>query len=195
MERRLLSKQVYDLVQEHPSLATKAQRGATGWISARRPKTAVLTAELDEDSFFMAFHDWGSFVEHSLGQYAQAHADVVASVYTRSTGVVPSMNHSHGESHRRNGWHNACFIGVYGQDSRQVLDRIVLALTNQIGVPEDIVKAHLKDPTKLRQISCRNPADYIQFQSTSPSWHVEDGRCWAPEEENVWYTQEGWGHG
>lgn len=192
MERRLLSQRVYDWVQEHPSLATKAQRDATGWISVRRTKTDVLTAELDEDSFFLAFDAWSSFVEHSLGQYAQAHADVVASVYT-FTESSPSVNPSDGDGHSRVGWHNACFIGVVGRDSGPILDTIALALTNQMGVPEELVQAHLKDPTKLRQISCRNPSEYIRFRS-DPSWHVEDGRCWAPEgEKYVWYTQEGWG--
>lgn len=78
MERRLVSKKTYDFIQDHLSGASEAQRDATGWISVRRPKDEVLTAELDEDSFFLAFFEWKSFVEHSVGQYAQSHADVVA---------------------------------------------------------------------------------------------------------------------
>lgn len=191
MERRLVSQRVYDAVQEHPSLATEAQRDAIGWISLRRAKTEVLTAELDEDSFFLAFHDWSSFVEHSLGQYAETHADVVASIYTFSTGQTPSFNHSDGEGHSKGGWHNACFFGVVGRNSGQVRDTIASALTNQTGVPEDLASTRLKDATKLAQVYCRNPSDYLRFES-NPSWHVEDGRCWAPEGEDVWYTQKRW---
>ena len=188
MERRLFSQRTFNFVQEHLSQATEAQRDAAGWISVRRTKVDVLTAELDEDSFFLAFYEWSSFVEHSLGKWAQAHADVVASIYTFSTGQLPSFNPSNGEGHQRVGWHNACFIGVVGQNSEDIRDTIALALTSQIGVPEDIVEARLKDKSKVRQISCRNPSEYIRF-TTNPSWHIEDGRCWAPEGEDVWYSQ------
>ena len=183
VERRLASQQLYDLVQRRASFATEAQREATGWISIRRPKADVLTAELDEDSFFLAFDEWGSFVEHGLGQYASAHADVVASVYTYR--LAHSANHSNGEGHSERGWHSACFIGVVGRDSGRILDTIALALTSQVGVPKAVVEARLKDQTKLRQISCRNPSEYMRFD-VEPSWHVEDGRCWAPQGEDVW---------
>ena len=155
MERRLSSQQTYNLVRRHASSATmlrrpvefptEAQLEATGWISLRRPRTDVLTAELDEDSFFLAFDEWGSFIEHSLGQYAKAHTDIVASVYTRKG---PSGNHSRGEGHSERGFHSACFIGVVGRDSTPILDTIALALTNQVGVPKEVVEACLKDETK-----------------------------------------------
>lgn len=182
-----------ELVQERLSWATEAQKDANGWILVRPAKADVLAAELDEDSFFLAFYEWSSFVEHSLGQYARAHADVVASVYTFSTGQPPSFNHSIGEGHQKVGWHNAC-IGVVGRDSEDIRDTIALALTSQIGVPKDLVEARLKDRSKVRQISCRNPSEYIRF-TASPSWHVEDGRCWAPEGEDIWYSHERWSRG
>ena len=191
MMRRLASRSIYDLVQEHPSLATEGQRDAVGYLTFRRKEIPVLTAELDEDSFFVAFDEWGSFVEYALGQYAQAHTDVVASIYTFSTGPSPSINPSDGEGHGKVGWHNACFIGVVGQDEKEILDTISCALKNQVGVPRHLVESHLKDPTKLAQISCRNPSDHISFKS-NPSWHIEDGHCWAPLGEDVWYTKEEW---
>lgn len=191
MERRLSSQQTYDLVRRHASLATEAQLEATGWISLRRPRTDVLTAELDEDSFFLAFDEWGSFIEYGLGQHAKAHPDIVASVYTRRG---PSGNYSRGEGHSENGFHSACFIGVVGRDSTPILDTIALALTNQVGVPKEVVEARLKDETKKQQISCRNPSEYVRF-TAGPSWHVEDGRCWAPQGEDVWFTKVDWGQG
>ena len=191
MERRLSSQQTYDLVRRHPSLATEAQLEATGWISLRRPRTDVLTAELDEDSFFLAFDEWGSFIEYSLGKYAKAHPDIVASVYTRRG---PSGNHSRGEGHSEHRWHSACFIGVVGRNSAPILDTIALALTNQVDVPKEVVEACLKDETKKQQISCRNPSEYMRF-TADPSWHVEDGHCWAPQGEDVWFTKVDWGQG
>ena len=188
MERRSASQAHYEFVQKHRESATEYERTIAGWLSFRRSKAPVLTAELDEDSFFLAFSEWGSFVEHSLGRYAQTHSDIVASVYTYSTGRSPSANYSDGEGHRRVGWHNACFIGVVGRDKQPILDTIALALTSQVGVPEGIVESRLKDPAKQKQISCRNPSEHILFK-TDPSWHIEDGLCWAPEEKYLVYAR------
>ena len=191
MQRRISSREAYEYVQQNLAWATEDEQMATGWLSFQHSNTPVLAAELDEDSFFLAFSGWNSFVEHSLGRYAQAHSNIVASIYTFSTGQSPSVNPSRGEGHGNVGWHNACFLGVVGQDEENILDTIVLALTSQVGVPEGLVESLIEDPAKLQQISCRNPSEYIPFKS-GPSWHVEDGRCWAPLEQNVWYTHEDW---
>ena len=194
MEYRHQSRNDYDFFRQNPSSFGDEHKSATGWLSFRRTKEPILTVEVDEDSAFLALEEWGSLAEHGLGRYAKAHPDVVATVYSYHTGQSPSVNLSDGELHQKHGWHNACFLGVVGRDKANIRDALCLALTNQVGVPQELVEARVKDRTKLKQISCRNPSDYIparEFRST-PAWHVEDGRCWAPAGEALWFTRESW---
>ena len=195
MEYRCSSRAIYEMGSDHPDIDYEKRAGneVTGWLSFRRTKEPILTAELDENSFFLAFSDWGSFVEHSLGAYAKAHPNIVATIYTYSTGQSPSVNPSDGEHHKKYGWHNACFIGVVGRDSEEILDLIAAALEYQFGVPKDLIERRLKDRTKTDQINVRNPSEYLPSnQLGSPKWHVEAGRCWAPETAALWYTHEHW---
>ena len=189
IETRCDSKELYEFAKKSPKFATEAAREATGFLSFRRSRSPIRTIELDEDSFFLAFLEWSSFVEFSLGAYAATHQDVRASVYTHSTGSSPSINSSHGEHHQRLGWHNACFIGVVGK--QEILDTIVNALVYQRNVPDEVVV--LKDASKKKQICCKQSPDSIVFESDrDPSWHIEDGYVWAPYEAGIWYTDPRW---
>ena len=159
-------------------------------LSFRRSKSPIRTIELDEDSYFAAYHEWNTPVEFALGRYAREHSDVIATVYTYSTGAAPSVNRSHGASHQRNGWHNACFLGVVGKS--EVLDVVRDALAHQRGVPESEVEANLKDQTQRGQVYCDHSPDYIQFKPGQRYRHIEDGRVWAPYEPFSWYTDKQW---
>ena len=133
IETRFKSKESYEFARRSSNSSTEDVKEATGFLSFRRSRSPVQTIELDEDSFFLAFSEWSSFVTFSLGVYADAHQDVRASVYTYSTGPAPSVNFSHGELHQRNGWHNACFIGVVGRQKAKILNTIIKAqLSNRI---------------------------------------------------------------
>lgn len=162
----------------------------TGYLSLRKPKSPLPTIELDEDSFFLAYSDWTSFVEYALGGYASRNPDKIATVYTYSTGAAPSVNYSRGEKHQKVGFHNAVFLGVVGR--AEVLETIQLVLVNRIGVPTDLVE-NAVNPEKRSQIHCGPSPDYIAFNRMGqPSFHIEDGRVWAPYEQNVWYTRSDW---
>ena len=185
IETRCDSKRSYEFAKMNPRFATEA----TGFLSFRRTRSRIQTIELDEDSFFLAFLGWSSFVEFSLGAYADTHQDVRASVYT--SGPAPSVNSSHGELHQRAGRHQACFIGVVGGQRNEILDVIANALIHQRNVPGEVVELLLEDASKKGQICCKQSPDLIAFDD-DPSWHVEDGRVWAPHEEMVWYTDPRW---
>lgn len=194
VEYKFKSRRHYDAYQKDPAIFGDEAKSASGWLSFRRTNEPVLTVEVDEHSVFLALQEWGALVEHGLGAFAKAHTDVVATMYAYHTGPSPSVNASDGDHHREFGWHNACFLGVVGRDKANIRDAISNALTAQAGVPEEIVEARLRDRTKLKQVSCRNPSDYIplrQFRST-PAWHIEDGRCWAPADNVLWFTRESW---
>ena len=194
MEYKFSSQRDYEACQQDSILFDEEAKSASGWLSFRRTNEPVLTVEVDEHSAFLALQEWGALVAHGLGAFAKANNHVVASIYSYHTGTTPSVNSSDGEHHRRFGWHNACFLGVVGRDKANIRDAIYNALTRQVGVPEDIVEVRLRDRTKLEQVSCRNPSDYIslgQFGST-PAWHIEDGRCWAPSDDVLWFTRESW---
>lgn len=190
IETRCGSKEYYELARESPNSVTESARESTGFLSFQRSRSPMRTIELDEDSFFLAFLGWSSFVEFSLGAYAAAHQDVRASVYTYST---VSSNSSHGEVHRRTGLHNACFIGVAGRKRNEMLDAMVNALVHQQNVPKTVVAQLLEDASKGNQVCCKQSPDSMAFE-TDPSWHVEDGRVWAPCEAGVlvWYTDSRW---
>ena len=191
VEYRHQSQADYDLFRRNRNFFGDEHKSTTGWLSLKRTKEPILTLEVDENSIFLAFDDWGFLAEHGLGRFANAHADVVATVYSYHTGPSPSINPSDGEHHRRYGWHNACFLGVVGRNEAEIRDAISLALTSQVGVPQELVETRVKDRTKLRQVSCRNPSDYIpppKFPAT-PAWHIEDGRCWMPAGEALWFTR------
>ena len=187
-ERRMESEGHYRATRSQGSVAWD---NATGWLSFRRSKSPVPTIELDEDSYFAAYNEWNTPVAFALGRYAREHAHVVATVYTYSTGPAPSVNSSHGASHQKNGWHNACFFGVVGKT--EILDFLKDALAFQRYVPQSAVQANLKDETQKTQVYCDYSPDYIQFK---PGWryrHVEDGRVWAPDDEDFcWYTDKKW---
>ena len=186
IETRCDSEESYEFARKTPDSATESAREATGFLSFRRSRSPIRTIELDEDSFFLAFLEWHSFVKFSLGAYAATHQDVRASVYTHST---VSVNSSRGESHQRAGSHNACFIGVVGREN--ILDTIIRALVYQENVPTDMVKQQIKDKSKRGQIYCGQSPDSIMFES-DPTWHIEDGRVWMPDEMEVWYMDSQW---
>lgn len=188
IETRCDSEEYYELARRSPNSVTEPARESTGFLSFHRSKSPMRTIELDEDSFFLAFQLWSSFVEFSLGAYASVHQDVRASVYTYS---AVSVNTSRGEYHQRAGWHNACFLGVVGRQKNQILDEVVNALVHQHNVPDEVVAQLLKDDSKKNQVCCKQSPDSIAF-TTDPSWHVEDGCVWAPYEEGVWYTDPRW---
>lgn len=186
IETRCNSEESYEFARRSPDFATESAREATGFLSFRRSRSPIRTIELDEDSFFLAFLEWRSFVEFSLGAYAITHQDVRASIYAYST---VSFNSSHGESHQEVGFHNACFIGVVGRTN--ILDVIKRALIYQKNVPSDMVKQQIRDKSKKGQIYCGQSPDSIVFE-TDPFLHIEDGCVWAPYEAQVWYTDSQW---
>ena len=120
IETRCDSEEFYEFAR-NSSTAMESARKSTGFLSIQRSQLPTPTIELDEDSFFLAFQSWGSFVEFSLGAYAAAHQNARASVYTYYT---ISTNTSDGELHQRVGRHNACFIGVVGRQKSQVVDTV-----------------------------------------------------------------------
>ena len=190
IETRCDSEEFYEFAR-NSSTAMESARKSTGFLSIQRSQLPTPTIELDEDSFFLAFQSWGSFVEFSLGAYAAAHQNARASVYTYYT---ISTNTSDGELHQRVGRHNACFIGVVGRQKSQVVDTVKNAFVHRLNVPDEVVAQQLKDASKMNQVFCRI-SESIVFE-TDPSWHVEDGRVWAPYEGDeggwVWYTDSQW---
>lgn len=194
VEYKHQSRTDHELFQKNHTFFGDEHKSATGWLSLRRTKEPILTVEIDENSAFLAFDDWSFLVEYCLGKYAKTYPEVIATIYSYHTGPSPSINPNDGEHHRKHGWHNACFLGVVGRDKANLRDTISLALTNQVGVPQELVAARVKDQMKLKQVSCRNPSDYIPLQDfrPTPAWHVEDGRCWAPAGEALWFTHERW---
>ena len=190
VETRFESKSFYDVVKKS-SFPNPEYESVTGYLSLRKPTSPLPTIELDEDSFWLAYSDWSSFVEHALGGYASCNVDKVATVYTYSTGQRPSTNNSRGERHQELGWHNAVFFGVVGR--AEVLETIVLALVGGAGVPPDLISSFTVNAEKRPQIHCGQSPDYIAFNSIGkPSFHIEDGRLWSPYEQNVWYTHSDW---
>ena len=189
IQTRFESKSFYDAVQNWPRPHSYESVG--GFLSLRKPTSPLQTIELDEDSFWLAYTDWSSFVEYALGGYASRNSDKVATVYTYSTGESPSGNSSRGEHHQKHGWHNAVFFGVVGR--AEVLETIRLALVGGVGVPDDLIKSLTADTDKRSQIHCGPSPDSIAFNRMGkPSFHVEDGLVWSPHEENVWYTHPKW---
>ena len=190
IETRFESKSFYEFVRKssHPYPEYKS---VTGYLSLKKPTAPLATIELDEDSFELAYSSWATFVEHALGVYAASHVGKVATVYTYSTGPRPSVNYSRGELHKKHGWHNAVFFGVV--DRAEVLESIKLALLGGAGVPYDVVQSAAVDIGKRSQIHCGQSPDYIAFDRLGqPSYHVEDGLVWCPDEQNVWYTHSDW---
>ena len=190
IQTRFESKSFYETVQ-NSSLPSPEYESVSGYLSLRKSSSPLPTIELDEDSFWLAYSDWTSFVEHALGGYASRNPDKVATVYTYSTGPRPSVNRSRGEQHQKVGWHNAVFFGVVGR--AEVLETITLALVGGTGVPDELMESFTVDVDKRAQIYCGQSPDYIEFNRKGrPSFHVEDGFVWAPYEQNVWYTYSEW---
>ncbi len=190
IETRFESKNIYEIVQ-NDRFPSPEYEAVTGYLSLRKPTSPLPTIELDEDSFWLAYSDWTTFVEHALGVYASRNADTVATVYTYSTGQRPSVNNSRGEQHQKLGWHNAIFFGVVG--SAEVLETIRLALIGGAGVPDGVIKSFTVAADKRSQIHCGQSPDYIAFNRMGkPSFHLEDGFVWAPYEQNTWYTHRDW---
>ena len=185
IEKRYDSENSYNLAKRNPDYAMGDKGEDPGFLSFRKSNAPIRTVELDEDSFFLAFQEWSPFVEFSLGAYAATHQDVQASIYTRPS---VSFDFSRGESHQRTGCHKACFIGVVG--NLNILEKISRALVYQKYVPMEVIKQQLKDESKRGQIYCGQRPDST-FE-TDPSWHIEEGRVWAPYEERVWYTDSRW---
>lgn len=190
IQTRLESKSAYDAFQKG-TFSIYDHESVTGYISLRKPKEPLSTIELDEDSFWLAYMDWKSFVEHALGAYASRNADKTATVYTYSTGPRPSVNYSRGEQHQEVGFHNAVFFGVVG--SAEVLETIRLALTGGAGVPDDLINSYTVDAEKRSQIHCGQSPDSIAFNRTGGvAFHIEDGLVWSPLEQYVWYSHVDW---
>ena len=60
------------------------------------------------------------------------------------------------------------------------MDTVKYAFVHRLKVPDEVVAQQLKDASKMNQVFCRS-SESVVFE-TDPSWHVEDGRVWAPYE-------------
>ena len=190
IETRFESKRLYEMVQSS-SLPHPEYESVAGYFSLRKSTSPLPAVELDEDSFWLAYSDWTSFVEHALAHYASRNADKVATVYTHSTGQRLSVNRSRGEQHQELGWHNAVFFGSVGDTD--VLETIRLALVGGVGVPPGLVESATVDAEKRSQVHCVQSPDHVAFNRVGkPSFHLEDGLVWSPYERNVWYTHSEW---
>ena len=190
IQTRFESKRDYEIVQSAPSKYPEHE-SLSGYISLRKPTSPLPTVELDEDSFDLAYSGWPLFVQQALGQYASRNPNVVATIYTYSTGPSPSFNSSRGEGHQNVGWHNAVFFGVVGRSA--VLETIRLALVGGAGVPGDLISSLTVNAGKRRQIHCAPSPDFISFDRTgTASFHLEDGLAWAPYEQGTWYSHNDW---
>ena len=190
IQTRFDSKSFYEAV-EKSTFPNPDYESVTGYLSLRKPRDPLPTIELDEDSFWLAYSDWTSFVEHALGGYASRNPDKTATVYTYSTGQRPSVNSSRGEQHQKVGWHNAVFFGVVGRS--EVLETIRLALASGVGVPDDLMRSFAMNTDKRSQIHCSRSPDFIAFNRMGhASFHIEEGLVWSPYEQNVWYTHVDW---
>lgn len=190
IETRFESKRFWEVVQSS-SLPNPGYESVAGYLSLRKSTSPLPTVELDEDSFWLAYSEWTSFVEHALARYASRNVHKVATVYTHSTGQRPSVDRSRGEQHQKLGWHNAVFFGSVGDT--EVLETIRLALVGGVGVPPDFVESLTVDADKRSQVHCGPSPDYVAFNRVGkPSFHLQDGLVWSPYEQNVWYTHSEW---